>query len=66
MLPLCSNALLPPPFPILEALFKGSLWYYPQAIHRINHYIFHYLKSSSFKGNFEFREQERVRRGEVR
>jgi hypothetical protein len=53
---LCSNAPLPLPFPPLEALLEGCLWYHLQVVHRITDDVFHCLKYSSFKGNFEFRE----------
>jgi hypothetical protein len=39
----------------LEVLFEGCLWYHLQVIRHISD-VFHCLKSSSFKGNFEFWE----------
>jgi hypothetical protein len=54
-----SNAPLPPPFLLLEALFEGCLWYHLQVIRCISDIVFHCLKSSSFNGNFEFREYKK-------
>jgi hypothetical protein len=54
-----SNAPLPPPFLLLEALFKWLLWYHLQVIHHIRDDVFRCLKPSSFKGKFEFREQKK-------
>jgi hypothetical protein len=47
-----SNAPLPLPCPLLEALFRGCLC---QVVCHMNDDVFHCLKSF-FKGNFEFRE----------
>lgn len=64
--PLCNNVPLLPPLPLLEALFPRCLWYCLQVICCISDEVFYCLKYTSFKGNFEFREFKKVRRGLVK
>jgi hypothetical protein len=63
IVPFHSNAPLPLPFPLLEALFKGCLWYHLQIICCISDDVIHCSKYFFFKGNFEFREEKNVGRG---
>jgi hypothetical protein len=56
------------PLPLLEALFEECLWYHLHVIHCISDDVLNCLKSSSFKGNFEFGElkkKSRTGRGQV-
>jgi hypothetical protein len=58
IVPLYINARLPLPFPLLEALLQGCLWYCLQVIHHISEHGINCLKSS-IMGNIEFREHKK-------
>jgi hypothetical protein len=62
--PLCSNASLPLPLPLLEALFEGCLWYRFQVICGIVDDVFHSLES--FLRVILSVGNKKIRMGEVR
>jgi hypothetical protein len=59
-----NNAPLPPSFPILVALFEGSLWHLLGVIRRVIDDVFHSLKVSFLRaildlGNRKMPEREK-------